>query len=122
MKKSRFSEEKIIAVLKQADAGVKVAELVRKNGISEATFYNWKVKYGGLDVLQLRKLKELEIENARLKKMYAELSLAHHALQDAVEKNVWSAPCSQQQIDVFGKMGCDNVSGLLADHVRRSWP
>ena len=56
MKKSRFSEEKIIGVLKQAEAGVKVAELVRKNGISEATFYNWKAKYGGLDVSQLRKL------------------------------------------------------------------
>ena len=88
MKKSRFSEEKIIAVLKQAEAGVKVAELVRKHGISEATFYNWKAKYGGLDVSQLRKLKELEVENARLKKMYAELSLAHHALQDAVEKKL----------------------------------
>ena len=88
MKKSRFSEEKIIAVLKQAGAGGKVTELVRKNGISEATFYNWKAKYGGLDVSQLRKLKELEVENARLKKMYAELSLAHHALQDAVEKKL----------------------------------
>lgn len=88
MKKSRFSEEKIIAVLKQAEAGVKVAELVRKHGISEATFYNWKAKYGGLDVSQLRRLKELEGENARLKKMFAELSLAHHALQDAVEKKL----------------------------------
>lgn len=88
MKKSRFSEEKIIAVLKQAEAGVKVAELARKHGISEATFYNWKAKYGGLDVSQLRRLKDLEGENARLKKMYAELSLAHHALQDAVEKKL----------------------------------
>jgi putative transposase len=88
MKKSRFSEEKIIAVLKQAEAGVKVSELVRKHGISEATFYNWKAKYGGLDVSQLRRLKELEGENARLKRMYAELSLAHHALQDAVEKKL----------------------------------
>jgi putative transposase len=86
MKKSRFSEEKIISVLKQAEAGMKVSELVRKHGISEATFYNWKAKYGGLDVSQLRRLKELESENARLKKMYAELSLTHHALQDAVEK------------------------------------
>lgn len=58
MKKSRFSEEKIIAVLKQAEAGVKVSELVRKLGISEATFYNWKAKYGGLDASQLRRLKE----------------------------------------------------------------
>jgi putative transposase len=86
MKKSRFSEERIIAILKQAEAGVKVAELVRRHGISEATFYNWKARYGGLDVSQLRRLKELEAENARLKKMYAELSLAHHALQDAVQK------------------------------------
>lgn len=88
MKKSRFSEEKIIAVLKQAEAGVKVSELVRKLGISEATFYNWKAKYGGLDASQLRRLKELEGENAKLKKMYAELSLTHHALQDAVEKKL----------------------------------
>lgn len=88
MKKSRFSEEKIIAVLKQAEAGVKVTELVRRHGISEATFYNWKAKYGGLDVSQLRRLKELETENARLKRMYAELSLTHHALQDAVEKKL----------------------------------
>lgn len=88
MKKSRFSEEKIIAVLKQAEAGVKVSELVRKLGISEATFYNWKAKYGGLDASQLRRLKELESENAKLKKMYAELSLTHHALQDAVEKKL----------------------------------
>lgn len=88
MKKSRFSEEKIISVLKQAEAGMKVSELVRKHGISEATFYNWKAKYGGLDVSQLRRLKELESENARLKKMYAELSLTHHALQDAVEKKL----------------------------------
>jgi putative transposase len=88
VKKSRFSEEKIIAVLRQAEAGVKVSELVRKLGISEATFYNWKAKYGGLDASQLRRLKELEGENAKLKKMYAELSLTHHALQDAVEKKL----------------------------------
>ena len=88
MKKSRFSEEKIIAVLKQAEAGVEVSELVRKLGFSEATFYNWKAKYGGLDASPLRRLKELEGENAKLKKIYAELSLTHHALQDAVEKKL----------------------------------
>lgn len=88
MKKSRFSEEKIIAVLKQWEAGVKPTELTRKHGVSEATLYNWKARYGGLDVSQLRRLKELEVENSRLKKMYAELSLAHHALQDAVEKKL----------------------------------
>jgi putative transposase len=85
--KSRFSEEEHPA-LRQAEAGVKVSELVRKLGISEATFYNWKAKYGGLDASQLRRLKELESENAKLKKMYAELSLTHHALQDAVEKKL----------------------------------
>jgi putative transposase len=94
VKKSRFSEEKIIAVLRQAEAGVKVSEPVRKLGISEATFYNWNAKYGGLDASQLRRLKELEGENAKLKKMYAELSLTHHALQDAVE-TVAPAACSE---------------------------
>ena len=88
MKKSRFSEEKIIAILKEADAGVKSAELCRKHGISAATLYNWKGRYGGMDASQLRRLKELENENARLKKMYAELSLTHHALQDAVQKKL----------------------------------
>src|SRR5450631_2482464 len=77
MKKSRFSEEKIIAILRESDAGVKAAELCRKNGISPATLYNWKARYGGMDASQLR----------RRKKMYAELSLTHHALQDAVQKN-----------------------------------
>ena len=88
MKKSRFSEEKIIAILKEADAGVKSAELCRKHGISAATLYNWKARYGGMDASQLRRLKELESENARLKRMYAELSLTHHALQDAVQKKL----------------------------------
>ena len=88
MKKSRFSEEKIIAVLKQAEAGVKAAELCRKHGISEATLYNWKAKYGGMEPSQLRRLKELEAENNRLKRMYADLSLTHHALQDAVQKKL----------------------------------
>ena len=88
MKKSRFSEEKIITVLKQAEAGVKLTELARKNGVSEATLYNWKARYGGMDASQLRRLKELEAENLRLKRMYADLSLTHHALQDAVEKKL----------------------------------
>ena len=88
MKKSRFSEEKIIAVLKQAEAGVKAAELCRKHGISQATLYNWKSKYGGMEPSQLKRLKELETENSRLKRMYADLSLTHHALQDAVQKKL----------------------------------
>ena len=88
MKNSRFTEERIIAILKQADAGVKISELARKHGVSEATLHKWKARYGGLDISQLGRLQELESENARLKKMYAELSLTHHALQDAVEKKL----------------------------------
>jgi putative transposase len=71
-----------------AAAGVKAPELARKHGVSEATLYNWRARYGGMEVSQLRRLKELEAENARLKRMYAELSLTHHALQDAVEKKL----------------------------------
>jgi len=88
MKKSRFTEEKIIAVLKELEAGVKAAELARKHGVSEATLYNWRARYGGMELSQLRRLKDLESENARLKRMYADLSLTHQALQDAVEKKL----------------------------------
>ena len=88
MKKSKFSEEQIVRILKEVEAGAKVAETCRKYKISEPTYYNWKQKYAGMEVSQLRRLKELENECSRLKKMYAELSLAHHALQDAVEKKL----------------------------------
>ncbi len=87
MKKSGFSETKIISILTRNEGGEKVKDLCREIGISDATFYNWKAKYGGLSVNQLRRLKELETENSRLKSMYSELSLVHHALKDVVEKN-----------------------------------
>jgi putative transposase len=86
VKKARFSEEQIVRILKEVDAGAKVAETCRKHGISDATCYNWKARYAGTDVSQLRRLKELEAENAKLKRMYAELALNHHALQDIVAK------------------------------------
>ena len=88
MKKSRFSETKIIATLQRQERGEKVADICRELGISDATFYNWKAKYGGLSASELKRIKELEAENARLKKMYAELSLVHEALKDAVEKRL----------------------------------
>ena len=87
MKKSRFSETKIISILTRNEGGEKVKDLCREIGVSDATFYNWKAKHGGLSVNQLRRLKELETENSRLKSMYSELSLVHHALKDVVEKN-----------------------------------
>ena len=88
MKKSRFSESQIISILNQQEQGMKVRDICREHGISDATFYNWKAKYGGLSLNELKRLKELETENARLKKMYADLSLVHRALKDAVEKKL----------------------------------
>jgi putative transposase len=88
MKKARFTESQIISILKQQEKGITVADICRENGISNATFFNWKGKYGGMTTSQLRRLKELEIENARLKKMYADLSLVHEAFKDAIEKKL----------------------------------
>jgi putative transposase len=81
-KKKRFSEEQIIAVLKEAEAGAKVLDLCRKHGISDATFYNWKAKYAGMTVTDLRRLKELEAENAKLKRIVADQQLDISALKD----------------------------------------
>jgi putative transposase len=86
MKRSRFSEEQIIALLREQEAGVTTAEVCRKHGISTATFYAWKAKYGGLDVSQARKLKALEEENARLKKLLAEAMLDVAVLRDVTAK------------------------------------
>ena len=88
MKRSRFTETQIIRILKEVEGGRQVKEVCREYGMSDATYYNWKAKYGGLSVNQLKRLKELEEENSRLKSMYAELSLVHHALKDAVEKKL----------------------------------
>lgn len=82
MKSKRFSEEQIIAVLKEADAGAKTKDLCRRHGISEATFYNWKAKYAGIMVSEVRRLKELEAENSKLKRLLAEAELDKAALKD----------------------------------------
>ena len=86
MKKSKFSEEQIVRILKEVEAGAKVGETCRKHGISEPTYYAWKNKYAGMDVSQLRHLKDVEVELARLKRMYAELALEHHALTDGLSR------------------------------------
>lgn len=88
MKKSRFTESQIVAILKQADAGRAVKELCREHGISEATFYNWKSKYGGLEASDLKRMKELEAENAKLKRMFADLALENRAMKDLIEKKL----------------------------------
>jgi putative transposase len=90
MKKTRHTEEQIIGVLKQMEAGRKVAELARELGVSEATLYTWKSKYGGMEVNEARRLKELEEENRRLKLLVAELSLDREALKSVIRKNGWS--------------------------------
>jgi len=86
MKKSKFSDSQIIDALKRAEGGVSVPELCRELGISSATFYKWRAKYGGLDVSMMARMKELEAENARLKKMYAEERLKADILQEAITK------------------------------------
>jgi putative transposase len=86
MKKSKFSESKIASILKEAEAGVSVSELARKHGVSANAIYQWRSKYGGMSVSDMQRLKELETENGRLKKMYAELSMDNAILKEALTK------------------------------------
>ena len=88
MKKSKFTEEQIAFALRQAETGTRVGEVCRKLGISEATFYNWKKKYGGMSISEVRRLKQLEDENRRLKQMVADLSLDKQMLQDVLKKKL----------------------------------
>jgi len=86
MKKSRYTDSQIISILKQAEAGTPVTELCREHGMSDATFYKWRSKFGGMDVSMMARMKELEDENRRLKKMYAEERLKAEVLNEAITK------------------------------------
>jgi putative transposase len=88
MKTTQFTENQIIAMLKQHEQGVRVQDIARANGISEKTIYRWKTKYGGMDAQELKRIKELEAENAKLKKMYAELAIMNEAMRDVIAKKL----------------------------------
>lgn len=88
MKKSRFSESQIVGILKEGEAGLPVAQLARKHGISAATYYHWKSKYAGAGVVELKRLRELEAENAKLKRMYADLALENTAIKDVLSRKL----------------------------------
>ena len=89
MKKSRFTESQIISILKEADTGMKVDDICRKHGISNATYYVWKSKYGGMEASDVKRMRELEEENTKRKKMFAELSLENHAMKELFSKKGW---------------------------------
>ena len=88
MKKSKFTETQIVSILKEADAGRPVKELCRHHGISDATYYNWKSKYGGMNASDLKRMKEMEEEMSKLKRMYADLAMENRALKDLIEKKL----------------------------------
>jgi putative transposase len=88
MKKSQFTESQILAVLKEGEAGMPVGQIMRKHGISQATYYNWKSKYGGASAAELKRLKELEAENAKLKRMYADVALENAAIKEVLTRKL----------------------------------
>ena len=92
MKKTRFTETQIVTTLKKQEAGISTREICRELGVTETTFYNWKAKYGGMEVSDVKKMKSLEEENARLKKMYADLAMDNQILKDLFTKKGWALP------------------------------
>jgi putative transposase len=113
MKRSKFTESQIVFALKQAETGVAVAEVCRKMGISEATFYNWKKKYGGLGPDELRRLRQLEEENSRLKQIVADLTLDKQMLQDVLKKSF-----KEQTAPAAGRKVTGGLSGVGATGLR----
>ena len=88
MRKSKFSETQIVAMLKDAESGVPVADLLRKHGVSKATFFKWRSKYGGATISDVKRLRELEAENTKLKRMYADLALENAAIKDVLNRKL----------------------------------
>jgi putative transposase len=88
MRKSKFSESQIVEILKDAEGGIPVADLLRKHGVSKATFFKWRTKYGGASVADVKRLRELEVENAKLKRMYADLALENAAMKDVLHRKL----------------------------------
>ena len=95
MKRSRFTEEQIIGILKEHETGIAVSELCRKHGVSDASIYKWKARFGGMEVSEAKRLRALEDENGKLKRMLADAMLDNVALKDLLGKNVWPAPPGQ---------------------------
>ena len=113
MKRARFTEEQIIGVLKEHEAGAKTADLARKHGVSEATLYNWKAKFGGLDVSEAKRLKQLEDENAKLKKLLAEQMLDVAAMRELLSKNGRARRQARSDRASADRDGSVGTSGLL---------
>ena len=110
MKTSRYTEAQIIAILRQAEGGVPVAELCREHGMSDASFYKWRAKYGGMDASMVSQMKAIEDENRRLKRMYADLSMQNDLLKEALGKMY--GPPRYCKVFVCDAPACVNVSGL----------
>ena len=115
MKRSKFSDQQIAFILRQAEEGTRVEEVCRKAGISQQTYYRWRKKYGGLMPSEMRRLKQLEEENVRLKRLVADLSLDKEMLQEVVRKMYGPLPVCNSIGRSSARRGCNNVSGLLMD-------